>query len=228
MNTLRPVLSGTIPRGRRRATFPHVRGTDPGPVPAQASFTKLTQRAHLELRRGAHRRRYGRAAVFCFPARRSCRSVGSTSVRGFPEPSFVANGVLITADSMGAGYSGRPPSHPTMAASRDPSLERIVNRHLNSAGSPHRMAPSWPRRAGQSRSICGSPLGHVARLHLPSRRFQARRKLLNWPCRSIGSRPWAMAGYPASRAVVAGVILWPAAGGRGWGSSPGGGEAGSI
>ena len=162
-----------------------------------------------------------------FPCKTLMQSVGSTSVRGFPEPSFVANGVLITADSMGVGYSGRPPSHSTMAASRDPSLERIVNRHLDSAGSPHRMAPSWSRRAGQSRSICGSPLGHVARLYLPSRRLQARRKLLNWPSWSIGSGPWAMAGYPASRAVVAGVILSPAAGGRGRGSSPGG-EAGLI
>ncbi len=69
--------------------------------------------------------------------------------------------------------------------------------------------------------------GPVVWLYLPSRRLQARRKLLNWPSWSIGSGPWAMAGYPASRAVVAGVILSPAAGGRGRGSSPGG-EAGLI
>jgi len=32
-------------------------------------------------------------------------------------------------------------------------VERMVNRHLTSAGSPHRTAPSWSRQAGQSRNI---------------------------------------------------------------------------
>ena len=46
-----------------------------------------------------------------------------------------------------------PAGHLIMTLSRGPSVERIVNRYLTSAGSPHRRAPSWSRQAGQLRNI---------------------------------------------------------------------------
>ena len=36
-----------------------------------------------------------------------------------------------------------PAGHLIMTPSTGPSVERMVNRHLTSAGSPHRTAPSW-------------------------------------------------------------------------------------
>ena len=38
-----------------------------------------------------------------------------------------------------------PAGHLIMTFSRAPSVERMVNRHLTSAGSPHRTALSWSR-----------------------------------------------------------------------------------
>ena len=38
-----------------------------------------------------------------------------------------------------------PVGHLIMALSMGPSVERMVNRHLTSAGSPHLMAPSSSR-----------------------------------------------------------------------------------
>ena len=38
-----------------------------------------------------------------------------------------------------------PAGHLIMALSTGPSVERMVNRHLTSAGSPHLMAPSSSR-----------------------------------------------------------------------------------
>jgi hypothetical protein len=46
-----------------------------------------------------------------------------------------------------------PAGHLIMALSRAPWVERVMNRHLTSAGSPHRTAPSWSSQAGQSRNI---------------------------------------------------------------------------
>jgi len=46
-----------------------------------------------------------------------------------------------------------PAGHLIMALSTGPSAELMVNRHLTSAGSPHRAASSWSRQAGQSRNI---------------------------------------------------------------------------
>ena len=38
-----------------------------------------------------------------------------------------------------------PAGHLIMTPSMGPSVERMVNRQLTSAGSPHRTAPSWSR-----------------------------------------------------------------------------------
>jgi hypothetical protein len=38
-----------------------------------------------------------------------------------------------------------PAGHLIMALSMGPSVERMMNRRLTSAGSPHRVAPSWSR-----------------------------------------------------------------------------------
>jgi hypothetical protein len=38
-----------------------------------------------------------------------------------------------------------PDGHLIMAASSGPSVERMVNRHLTSAGSPHLAVRSWSR-----------------------------------------------------------------------------------
>ena len=46
-----------------------------------------------------------------------------------------------------------PAGHLIMALSRSPPVEHMVYRHLTSAGSPHRTAPSWSSQAGQSRNI---------------------------------------------------------------------------
>ena len=46
-----------------------------------------------------------------------------------------------------------------MALSRGPSVERMVNRHLTSAGSPHRTALAVSRWAGQSRNIIVASVG---------------------------------------------------------------------
>src|SRR5258708_14992921 len=46
-----------------------------------------------------------------------------------------------------------PAGHRIMALSRGPPVERMVNRHVTSAGSPHLTAPSSSRQAGQSRNI---------------------------------------------------------------------------
>ncbi len=43
------------------------------------------------------------------------------------------------------GISSKPAGHLILALSRGPSLERMVNWHLTSAGSPHQTLPSWSR-----------------------------------------------------------------------------------
>jgi hypothetical protein len=53
-----------------------------------------------------------------------------------------------------------PAGHLIMTLSGGPSVERMVNRHLTSAGSPHRTAPSWSRRAGQVRNIIVASVMH--------------------------------------------------------------------
>jgi hypothetical protein len=54
-----------------------------------------------------------------------------------------------------------------MALSMGPSVERMVNRQLTSAGSPHRTAPFWSRWAGQSRNIMVASVHRVAWVHGP-------------------------------------------------------------
>jgi hypothetical protein len=53
-----------------------------------------------------------------------------------------------------------PTGHLIMALSSGPSVERMMNRHLTSAGSPHRTVPSWSRWAGQFRNIIMASVGH--------------------------------------------------------------------
>ena len=50
-----------------------------------------------------------------------------------------------------------------MTLSRGPSVEHMMNRHLTSAGNPHRRALSWPRWAGQLRNIIMSSVNHTVR-----------------------------------------------------------------
>ena len=57
-----------------------------------------------------------------------------------------------------------PAGHLIMALSMSPSVECMVNRHLTSAGSPHRAVPSWSRWAGQSRNIIVARVYHKARV----------------------------------------------------------------
>jgi hypothetical protein len=52
-----------------------------------------------------------------------------------------------------------------MALSTGPSVERMVNRQLTSAGSPHRSAPSRFSQAGQSRNIIMASVDRAARAH---------------------------------------------------------------
>ena len=59
-----------------------------------------------------------------------------------------------------------PAGHLIMTLSRGPSVERIVNRYLTSAGSPHRRAPSWSRQAGQLRNIIVTSVMHKGSLSL--------------------------------------------------------------
>ena len=42
-----------------------------------------------------------------------------------------------------------------------------MNRHLTSAGSPHRTAPSWSREAGQFRNIIVASVNHRVRVQEP-------------------------------------------------------------
>src|SRR5262249_58170746 len=60
-------------------------------------------------------------------------------------------------DSMGP-LNQWPFGHLIMAALRGPALERMVNRHRTSAGSPHLTVPPSSRYAGQSRNIMAPPL----------------------------------------------------------------------
>jgi hypothetical protein len=53
-----------------------------------------------------------------------------------------------------------PTGHLIMALSSGPSVERMVNRHLTSAGSPHRTVPSRSRQAGQFRNIIMASVDH--------------------------------------------------------------------
>ena len=48
-----------------------------------------------------------------------------------------------------------------MTLSRGPLVERMVNRYLTSAGSPHRTALSSSRQAGQLRNIIVASVIHI-------------------------------------------------------------------
>ena len=47
-----------------------------------------------------------------------------------------------------------------MTLCRGPLLERMVNRYVTSAGSPHRTALSWSRQAGQLRNVIVASVIH--------------------------------------------------------------------
>jgi hypothetical protein len=66
-------------------------------------------------------------------------------------------------DSMGP-LKQWPAGHLIIAASRGPSLERMVNWHLTSAGSAHVTVRSSSRQAGQSRNIIVASSDHMARV----------------------------------------------------------------
>jgi hypothetical protein len=55
-------------------------------------------------------------------------------------------------DSMGP-LNQWPRGHLILTLSSGPSVDPMVYRSSTSAGSPHRAAPSWPAKAGQSTSI---------------------------------------------------------------------------
>jgi hypothetical protein len=57
-----------------------------------------------------------------------------------------------------------PAGHLIMTPSTGPPVERMVNRHLTSAGSPHRRAPSWSMWAGQFRNIIVASVNHRVRV----------------------------------------------------------------
>jgi len=53
--------------------------------------------------------------------------------------------VQSTDGPVGSAMIRCPAGHWIMALSTGPSVECMVNRHLTSAGSPHRAAPTWSR-----------------------------------------------------------------------------------
>jgi hypothetical protein len=46
-----------------------------------------------------------------------------------------------------------PRGHLILALSSGPSVDLTMYRASTSAGSPHRAAPSWPRKAGQATNV---------------------------------------------------------------------------